>query len=305
MGVIGETMHRFLAVLALAARIGAQAAPEGFFVHAGDLVSLMEEAETNTPTDMASYNAEQFAGLMNALITRASKMRVVMNKLGISDTDSVRSLEQHFVDLGNEHADLGEGMTTAAEFRKHGLQARACVEYAGKCSRQASGCQGAPMECFSDDKELEDCTRAASVCGIGDLGESKDAAPAPKKAEEKKAPAKKEEKPAAPAKKPKTPTPAKKEKAPAKKEKAPAKTEEKKAPAKKEAPPTPAKKEKAPAKKEQKKAPPTPAKKSPAAPAKAEKAPKQMLDDEALELIQTDLESEIPDMIENALASAH
>merc|ERR1711871_1299842 len=301
MGVIGETMHRFLAVLALAARIGAQAAPEGFFVHAGDLVSLMEEAETNTPTDMASYNAEQFAGLMNALITRASKMRVVMNKLGISDTDSVRSLEQHFVDLGNEHADLGEGMTTAAEFRKHGLQARACVEYAGKCSRQASGCQGAPMECFSDDKELEDCTRAASVCGIGDLGESKDAAPAPKKAEEKKAPAKKEEKPAAPAKKPKTPP----------LNPAAGKKEEKKAPAKKEAPPTPAKKEKAlakkkaPAKKEQKKAPPTPAKKSPAAPAKEEKAPKQMLDDEALELIQTDLESEIPDMIENALASAH
>merc|ERR1711871_1528795 len=270
MGVIGETMHRFLAVLALAACLGAQAAPEGFFVHAGDLVSLMEEAETNTPTDMASYNAEQFAGLMNALITRASKMRVVMNKLGISDTDSVRSLEQHFVDLGNEHADLGEGMTTAAEFRKHGLQARA---------------------------------RAASVCGIGDLGESKDAAPAPKKAEEKKAPAKKEEKPAAPAKKPKTPplNPAAGKKA--EKSAAPAKTEEKKAPAKKEAPPTPAKKEKAlakkkaPAKKEQKKAPPTPAKK--------EKAPKQMLDDEALELIQTDLESEIPDMIENALASAH
>merc|ERR1711871_1814822 len=289
MGVIGETMHRFLAVLALAACLGAQAAPEGFFVHAGDLVSLMEEAETNTPTDMASYNAEQFAGLMNALITRASKMRVVMNKLGISDTDSVRSLEQHFVDLGNEHADLGEGMTTAAEFRKHGLQARACVEYAGKCSRQASGCQGAPMECFSDDKELEDCTRAASVCGIGDLGESKDAAPAPKKAEEKKAPAKKEEKPAAPAKKPKTPplNPAAGKKA--EKPAAPAKTEE----------------EKAPAKKEQKKAPPPPAKKSPAAPAKAEKAPKQMLDDEALELIQTDLESEIPDMIENALASAH
>merc|ERR1711871_1902272 len=300
MGVIGETMHRFLAVLALAARIGAQAAPEGFFVHAGDLVSLMEEAETNTRTDMASYNAEQFAGLMNALITRASKMRVVMNKLGISDTDSVRSLEQHFVDLGNEHADLGEGMTTAAEFRKHGLQARACVEYAGKCSRQASGCQGAPMECFSDDKELEDCTRAASVCGIGDLGESKDAAPAPKKAEEKKAPAKKEEKPAAPAKKPKTPP-----------LNAAAGKKAEKAPAKKEAPPTPAKKEKAlakkkaPAKKEQKKAPPTPAKKSPAAPAKEEKAPKQMLDDEALELIQTDLESEIPDMIENALASAH
>merc|ERR1711871_1575525 len=303
MGVIGETMHRFLAVLALAACLGAQAAPEGFFVHAGDLVSLMEEAETNTPTDMASYNAEQFAGLMNALITRASKMRVVMNKLGISDTDSVRSLEQHFVDLGNEHADLGEGMTTAAEFRKHGLQARACVEYAGKCSRQASGCQGAPMECFSDDKELEDCTRAASVCGIGDLGESKDAAPAPKKAEEKKAPAKKEEKPAAPAKKPKPPplNPAAGKKA--EKSAAPAKTEAPPTPAKKEK--APAKKEKAPAKKEQKKAPPTPAKKSPAAPAKEEKAPKQMLDDEALELIQTDLESEIPDMIENALASAH
>jgi len=287
---------RFLAVLALVACIGAQAAPEGFFNHAGDLVTLMEESETDTPTDVASYNAEQFAGLMNALITRASKMRVVMNKLGISDTDSVHSLEQHFVDLGNEHTDLGEGMTTAAEFRKHGLQARNCVEYAGKCSRQAVGCQGAPSECFSDDKELEDCTRAASVCGVGDLGESKDTAAAPAKKEAKKeakkAPAAKEEKPAA-AKKEEKAAPAAKED----KKAAPAKTEDKKKTAlaaKENKKAAPAKENKKAAAKEQK----------PAAPAKHEdKSPKQMLDEDELTLLQTDIESEIPGMVEAAMDS--
>merc|ERR1712072_174901 len=101
-------------------------------------------------------------------------MRVVMNKLGISDTDSVAALEQHFVHLGQEHADLGEGMTSQEELRAHGLKSRACVKYATSCSRQAAGCQGAPKDCFSDSKVVDGCTRAAATCGVGDSADPKD-----------------------------------------------------------------------------------------------------------------------------------
>jgi len=54
--------------------------------HINSLVALIQEGEMEPPTDIANYSAEQFAGLMNNIIIRASKMREVMNNLGISDT---------------------------------------------------------------------------------------------------------------------------------------------------------------------------------------------------------------------------
>ena len=85
----------------------------------------------------AHYNTETFALLMNKMIDRASKMRIVMNKLGISDTgglstgcgspelycvaESVKTVETHFIKLGKEHADLGESIEDEEELRLRGV----------------------------------------------------------------------------------------------------------------------------------------------------------------------------------------
>lgn len=267
-------MRLWLTLALLAAAVSATG-------HTAELVALVQEGESEPPTDVATFSAAQFAGLMNALITRASRMRVVMNKLGISDTDSQQVLEARFVQLGNSHADLGEGMNTAEEFRKHGLKARSCVKYAGMCSRQAAGCSGAPKDCFSDDKEVEDCTRAAVVCGVGvDLGESnepKAAAPAPKEAPKAEQPDKVAPKA----------DPSPKAKAQAPKEEPKPKAEAPKADAEK---------------------PKAPAKEAP----KVDEKPKEastdtVLDkavpvsDDELELLQLDLEQELPALIEAGL----
>merc|ERR1712216_166607 len=258
---------RALVGLLLALAASAHVFPAGDFEdRVGDLGVLGQQGETEPPRDVASYTATQFAQLMNQIITRASQMRVVMNKLGISDTDSVAALEQHFVRLGQEHADLGEGMTSQEELRAHGLKARACVKYATSCSREAAGCQGAPKDCFSDSKVVDGCTRAAATCGVGDLRESAESDP-------KDDPALIEEH--------------KNEK---KTETAPAKT----------APPasTPKKKEEAPAA-PQKKEP------APAAPQKKEEAAKSPpASYEELELLQLDLEKELPGLIESGVKAA-
>merc|ERR1711990_1308722 len=107
-----------------------------------DLTSLVQE-QKSAPA-VAEYNVEQFATLMNKIVGQAGKMRVVMNKLGISDTDSVEKVEQHFIRLGESHAhgDLGEGDSSEEQLRLHGLQARSCVKHAVTRSPEAlqSGC---------------------------------------------------------------------------------------------------------------------------------------------------------------------
>jgi len=149
----------------------AHAVPEESASAVGDLLSLVQEEKMSAHEVIADYDPEQFAGMMNKIIVRASKMRVVMNKLGISDTDSVKTVEMHFIKLGKEHADLGEGMQTEEELRLRGLQARSCVKHATSCSRDAAGCHDEPKFCKS---VVEGCTRAAAACGINHLGESKD-----------------------------------------------------------------------------------------------------------------------------------
>jgi len=203
---MARCLPAMLAFLALAAT-AAHEPSDDFEDHVGALVVLMQQGETEAPVDVASYTAEQFSGLINKIITRASQMRVVMNKLGISDTDSVQDLEEHFVRLGTQHADLGEGMTSVEELRQHGLKARACVQYATSCSREAAGCQGSPSECFGDDKVVVGCTRAAASCGVGELGESSDPKDDPALIDAHKAALKKEQKQpsAAPAPAPATP----------------------------------------------------------------------------------------------------
>merc|ERR1712022_67337 len=111
---------------------------------------------------------------MNKIIMRASKMRVVMNKLGISDTDSVQSVEEHFLKLSKAHADLGEGMTNEEELRVHGLKARSCVKHAMGCSSMAAKCHGLPGDCKG---VVETCSRAGAACGICGLGEANAAKP--------------------------------------------------------------------------------------------------------------------------------
>jgi len=134
-----------------------------------DLTSLVQE-QKSAPA-VAEYNVEQFATLMNKIVGQAGKMRVVMNKLGISDTDSVEKVEQHFIRLGESHAhgDLGEGDSSEEQLRLHGLQARSCVKHAVTCSHMAASCHATPKHCKA---VVENCSRAAAACGVADIGES-------------------------------------------------------------------------------------------------------------------------------------
>jgi len=129
-----------------------------------ELMSLVQE-EYQKPT---AFTSGEFAKMMNKIIMRASQMRTVMNKLGISDTDSVKTVEQHFIKLG-EKSELGEGVQEE-DLRLRGLQARSCVRQATSCSRDAAGCHDEPTYCKP---VVERCSRAAAACGIGSLGESK------------------------------------------------------------------------------------------------------------------------------------
>merc|ERR1719409_1752151 len=97
-----------------------------------------------------------------------------MNKLGISDTDSVEKVEQHFIRLGESghHGDLGEGNTSEEQLRLHGLQARSCVKHAVTCSHMAASCHATPKHCKV---VVENCSRAAAACGVEDVGESEKA----------------------------------------------------------------------------------------------------------------------------------
>merc|ERR1712070_1013576 len=137
----------------------------------GDLLSLVQEEKLDGHEEIADFGPEEFAGMMNSIIMKASKMRVVMNKLGISDTDSVKTVEKHFIRLGKEHADLGEGMENEEELRLRGLQARSCVKHATSCSRDAASCHGPIGECA---QVVKGCTQAAASCGVRRLGEAKD-----------------------------------------------------------------------------------------------------------------------------------
>merc|ERR1711988_215429 len=147
------------------------AVPEETSSAVGDLLSLVQEEKSHQEQESATYSDEEFAGLMNAIIMKASKMRVVMNKLGISDTDSVKTVEKHFIRLGKEHTDLGEGMENEEELRLRGLQARSCVKHATSCSRDAASCHGPIGECA---QVVKGCTQAAASCGVRRLGEAKD-----------------------------------------------------------------------------------------------------------------------------------
>merc|ERR1711934_1294469 len=220
---MGILSMRFL-VLALLLAVAVDAIPEEDRITAGedllnseDLMALVQEEKMIAP-DVGDMSPVQFSLLMNRIIIKASKMRVVMNKLGISDTDSQAALEQHFIRLGKAHSDLGEGNISGEELRQRGLQARSCVKHASSCSQYASKCNGDPTKCQS---VVENCSHAGAACGITGLGEGKIEGPPEgadvyhKKA--KAAPAKKkaassEKKKAAPAKKK-----AAKKKAPAKK----------------------------------------------------------------------------------------
>jgi len=165
----------------------------------GGMLGLIQVSES--VPQVAEMDAEEFAGLMNKIIQKASEMRGVMNKLGISDTDSVRKVEQHFIRLGEQHHDLGDGATSEEELRLHGLRARSCVKHAVTCSHMAASCHATPKHC----KEVVNhCSHAAAACGIGeDKNVKKKTAAAktvstPKKATPKKVePKKKQTKPKA------------------------------------------------------------------------------------------------------------
>jgi len=129
----------------------------------GDMLSFAQISES--VPQVAEMNAEEFAGLMNKIIQKASEMRGVMNKLGISDTDSVRKVEQHFIRLGEQHHDLGDGATSEEELRLHGLRARACVKHAVTCSHMAATCHATPKHCKA---VVNNCSHAAAACGIGE-----------------------------------------------------------------------------------------------------------------------------------------
>merc|ERR1719478_970517 len=159
------------AVLALV--VCAYAIPEEDIHSAlSDLTSLVQEQKS--APEVAEYSVEQFATLMNRIVGQAGKMRVVMNKLGISDTDSVEKVEQHFINLGESghHGDLGEGNTSEEQLRLHGLQARSCVKHAVTCSHMAASCHATPKHCKA---VVENCSRAAAACGVEDVGESEKA----------------------------------------------------------------------------------------------------------------------------------
>jgi len=130
-----------------------------------DLTYLVQERTKNAPPEVAEYDTEQFASLMNRIVQQAGKMRIVMNKLGISDTDSVQKVEEHFIKLGESHDDLGEGTTSREQLRLHGLQARACVKHAVSCSHMAASCHATPKHCKP---VVEHCSRAAAACGVGE-----------------------------------------------------------------------------------------------------------------------------------------
>merc|ERR1711924_506696 len=168
---MGMAMKVAFAMLALV--VCAYAVPEED-VHSAlsDLTSLVQE-QKSAPA-VAEYNVEQFATLMNKIVGQAGKMRVVMNKLGISDTDSVEKVEQHFIRLGESHAhgDLGEGDSSEEQLRLHGLQARSCVKHAVTCSHMAASCHATPKHCKA---VVETCSRAAAACGVEDVGESEKA----------------------------------------------------------------------------------------------------------------------------------
>lgn len=134
----------------------------------GSLLNLVQEQKA--PPQVAEYDVEQFATLMNRIVQQAGKMRIVMNKLGISDTDSVRKVEEHFIRLGESHHDLGEGTATEEQLRLHGLQARLCVKHAVTCSHMAAGCHATPKHCK---QVVEHCSQAAAACGVGESMKTK------------------------------------------------------------------------------------------------------------------------------------
>merc|ERR1711865_149023 len=157
-------MHAFAVFSVLACAV--YAVPSSESVEAvGDLMSLAQERSGSMPPQVAHYTREQFAVLMNKIIKKASKMRMVMNKLGISDTESVRQVEQHFIHLGEEQEDLGDGMVSQEDLRLQGLQARECVKHATSCSRMAAGCPMRPKRC---NRVVQHCSHAAAACGIGE-----------------------------------------------------------------------------------------------------------------------------------------
>merc|ERR1712070_67088 len=143
----------------------AHAIPKEWNMEDGAAMLSLLQMDSAPSEDATSYTDEEFAGLMNKIIMKASEMRVVMNKLGISDTDSVKSLEDHFTKLGEAHKDLGEGVLDKEELRSRGLQARECVKHAFSCSKEAATCPQ-PSQCK---QVMEGCTRAASACGVGQL----------------------------------------------------------------------------------------------------------------------------------------
>jgi len=169
--IAAMAMKVAFAVLALV--VCAYAIPEEDIHSAlSDLTSLVQEQKS--APEVAEYSVEQFATLMNRIVGQAGKMRVVMNKLGISDTDSVEKVEQHFINLGESghHGDLGEGNTSEEQLRLHGLQARSCVKHAVTCSHMAASCHATPKHCKA---VVENCSRAAAACGVEDVGESEKA----------------------------------------------------------------------------------------------------------------------------------
>merc|ERR1712072_1063254 len=171
LAIAAMAMKVAFAVLALV--VCAYAIPEEDIHSAlSDLTSLVQEQKS--APEVAEYSVEQFATLMNRIVGQAGKMRVVMNKLGISDTDSVEKVEQHFINLGESghHGDLGEGNTSEEQLRLHGLQARSCVKHAVTCSHMAASCHATPKHCKA---VVENCSRAAAACGVEDVGESEKA----------------------------------------------------------------------------------------------------------------------------------
>jgi len=165
MGISREMAKLLIALTLVVCVAGATAIPsEESIMAMGDLMTLVQEKEASVP-QVADYSREEFAGLMNKIIGQASKMRVVMNKLGISDTESVQAVEAHFIKLGEEQEDLGDGMTSEEELRQRGLQARNCVSHGTSCSRMAAACPHSPKHC---PQVVKSCARAASSCGIGE-----------------------------------------------------------------------------------------------------------------------------------------
>jgi len=157
-------------VVLLIVTVNAVEIPEEHVTAVDDLMVMMQEENMPNAPQVNDMDPEQFSELMNRIISRASKMRGVMNKLGISDKDSVQAVEEHFLKLGKAHRDLGEGDTTDEDLRVHGLKARSCVKHATKCSGLAATCHGeSPVDCNS---VVASCSRAGAACGLTGIGES-------------------------------------------------------------------------------------------------------------------------------------